>query len=147
MQKKRTGYKTQAIVKRKGKEAYNKRKRTRISWKEIAKELKYSEASSARRCAMRYALKNGLQWPIQWRFDLPDGRTLITKGTMADGQFAYIARAEGSTWQEIIQMLSGGEYDYRYRARRVARGYARTHNLPWPPTHEQENVCRKLEVL
>tara|TARA_Y100001963_G_C6511744_1_gene322449 strand:+ start:93 stop:476 length:384 start_codon:yes stop_codon:yes gene_type:complete len=101
-----------------GQRAYWIRQRTRVSWRVIARQLKYSAVEGARGAAKRYASRNNLPWPVK---------------ILSRGEMFYAAFASGETWYDIGRdfMVTPDH------AQNSARGWARIHKKAWPPRKKE----------
>ena len=97
-----------------GKNAYELRVTSRISWLAIALELGYSSHKGASVSAKRYAEKEGYPWPIK----------SITKG-----ESIYRCKRLGMSWMKISQ-----RYGQSIKGiQRCGYKYAKRNNKEWPP--------------
>jgi|TARA_Y100001963_G_scaffold154870_1_gene244619 hypothetical protein len=71
--------------------AYQLRNRFRVSWLQIAKMAGYKHATTACAAAFKYARDNNLDLPAS---------------VLSEGEFIYLARMDGESWEEITEAMS-----------------------------------------
>lgn len=129
----------------KGAEGYRLRE-SGLSWQKIGKRLGYTSSQPAWSGARRFAQYTQSPWPPVVALDADAGQpesvgqgatlrpdsspTIGQNASPTKGELAYLARAAFATWDQAAVASGTTSAD---NARTVAKAYAFSQRLPWPP--------------
>lgn len=102
------------------------------SWDEIARDLGYSSAKSAKSSVRRYAKRYDWEWPIDEE-PSQQNQGVPVAGYDSHPEAAYRIRLTGLKWQEVGAKIGLHSPNAHAIAMRYARKYAKREGLEWPP--------------